>query len=95
MIFLAGVMKRKGEKEPFNENKIKGSIQKATIDAGYTLEEKKDIINEVFLNINKKLDDEKEISTETIRMCLLTELDKCEPYIAKSVRRFDTRYKSR
>lgn len=92
---LGDVKKRKGRKEPFDEKKMKGSIQKATIDAGYTLEEKKDIINEVFLNINKKLDDEKEISTETIRMCLLTELDKCEPYIAKSVRRFDSRYKSR
>lgn len=95
VIVLANVVKRKGEKEPFNEDKIKGSLQKATIDAGYTLEEKKEIINEVFLNINKKLDDEKEIKSETIRMCLLTELDKCEPYIAKSVRRFDTKYKAR
>ena len=56
-------------------------------------EEKKDIIDEVFLNINKKLDEEKELNTDTIRICLLTELDKCEPYIAKSWRRFDKKYK--
>ena len=92
---MTDVIKRKGTKEPFNPDKIKGSLQKATINAGYNLEEKNEIINEVFLNINKKLDNEKEINTETIRMCLLTELDKCEPYIAKSVRRFDSKYKSR
>jgi transcriptional repressor NrdR len=92
---MTDVIKRKGIKEPFNPDKIKGSLQKATINAGYNLEEKNEIINEVFLNINKKLDNEKEINTETIRMCLLTELDKCEPYIAKSVRRFDSKYKSR
>ncbi len=92
---MTDVIKRKGTKEPFNPDKIKGSLQKATINAGYSLEEKNEIINEVFFNINKKLDNEKEINTETIRMCLLTELDKCEPYIAKSVRRFDSKYKSR
>ena len=95
MSLLTKVMKKKGTKESFNPDKIKGSLQKATIDAGYSVEEKKDIINEVFLNINKKLDNETEVSTDTIRMCLLTELDKCEPYIAKSVRRFDSKYKAR
>jgi transcriptional repressor NrdR len=92
---LTNVLKKKGTKESFDPNKIKGSLQKATIDAGYSIDEKKDIINEVFLNINKKLDNKTEISTDSIRMCLLTELDKCEPYIAKSVRRFDSKYKSR
>ncbi len=89
------VVKRKGTIEPFKRDKIKGSLQKATIDAGYSLEKKRDIINEILGNINEKLDKEDKIESETIRMCLLTELDKCEPYIARSVRRFDKKYKSR
>jgi len=92
---MTKVVKRKGAIEPFKPDKIKGSLQKATIDAGYSLEEKKDIIEEVFKNINKELDRGEKIESETIRICLLTELDKCEPYIAKSVRRFDKKYKSR
>lgn len=92
---MTKVVKKKGKVEAFNPNKIKGSLQKATIDAGYTVEEKKDIINDVLSNINKRIDEEKEIKSETIKMCLLTELDKCEPYIAKSWRRFDSKYKSR
>ena len=95
MFHLTKVIKNKGRIEAFNPNKIKGSLQKATIDAGYTVEEKKDIINQVFANINKKIDEDEEIKSETIKMCLLTELDKCEPYIAKSWRNFDKKYKSR
>ena len=92
---MTKVIKNKRRIEAFNPNKIKGSLQKATIDAGYTVEEKKDIINQVFANINKKIDEDEEIKSETIKMCLLTELDKCEPYIAKSWRNFDKKYKSR
>lgn len=95
MFYLTKVIKNKGKIEAFNPNKIKGSLQKATIDAGYTVEEKKDIINQIFANINKKIDEDEEIKSETIKMCLLTELDKCEPYIAKSWRNFDKKYKSR
>jgi transcriptional repressor NrdR len=92
---LTKVVKRKGTVESFSPDKIKGSLQKATIDAGYSVEDKKDIIDEVFRNINKKLDKGDQIESENIRMCLLTELDKCEPYIAKSWRRFDNKNKSR
>ncbi|MGB9937794.1 MAG: ATP cone domain-containing protein [Methanobacterium sp.] len=92
---MTSVVKRKGSVEPYSPNKIKGSLQKATIDAGFNMDEKKDIIDEVFANINKKLDTGNKIESSNIRKCLLTELDKCEPYIAKSIRRFDERYKSR
>lgn len=88
-------MKRKGEIEQFKPDKIRSSLQKATIDAGYSVEEKQDIIDEVYSNINKKLDEHVQIDTKTIRICLLTELDKCEPYIAKSWRKFDRKYKAR
>jgi transcriptional regulator NrdR family protein len=92
---MTKVIKRRGTIEDFNPDKIKGTLQKAAIDAGYSLEEKKDILDEVYSNINKKLRGKEKIDTETIRGCLLTELDKCEPYIVKSVRRFDRKYKSR
>ncbi len=92
---MTKVVKRKGTIETFNPDKIKGSLQKAAIDAGYSVEEKKDILDEVFNNINKNIGKKEKVESENIRKCILTELDKCEPYIAKSVRRFDQRYKSR
>lgn len=91
---MTNVIKSKGSTESFNPDKIRGSLQKAAIDAGYTVEEKQDIINEVFANINEKLDKGDDIKSDTIRACILTELEKCEPYMAKSWRRFDKKYKS-
>jgi transcriptional repressor NrdR len=92
---LTKVIKKKGHTETFLPNKIKRSLQKATIDAGYIIEEEQDIINEVYSKINQKIDEKNEIKSETIKMSLLTKLDKCEPYIAKSWRKFDNKYKSR
>ena len=63
------------------------------MDAGYTVDEKKEIIDKVLRTVTEKIDREEEIRTDTIRMCLLTELDKCEPYIAKSWRRYEKKYK--
>ncbi|MDI6644210.1 MAG: ATP cone domain-containing protein [Methanobacteriaceae archaeon] len=87
------VVKKRGTIESYQPSKIKKSLEKAAIDAGYSVEEKKNIINKVYSNINQRLEDKKEIKTDTIRGCLLTELDKCEPYIAKSWRRFENKYK--
>ena len=47
------VIKRKGETEPYEPTKIKNALQKASIDAGYTPEEKEDIIEEVYYNIKE------------------------------------------
>ena len=91
---MRNVIKRTGEKEKFNPNKIKGAIQKATIDAGYDIKEKEELIDEIYDKIDKKFEKEGEIKSENIRMCLLTELDSCEPYIAKSWRDFDKKYKT-
>lgn len=88
------VIKRRGRLEPYKPSKIRASLEKATIDAGYSLDEKKEIIDKIYETVTRKLEGKEEIKTDTIRMCLLTELDKCEPYIAKSWRRFEKKYKS-
>jgi len=88
------VIKRRGKLEPYKPSKIRASLEKATIDAGYNLDEKKEIIDKIYETVTRKLEGKEEIKTATIRMCLLTELDKCEPYIARSWRRFEKKYKS-
>mgnify|MGYP001484297346 CR=1 FL=1 len=87
------VIKRRGFTEAFDPSKIRASLERDTVDAGYTVDEKKEIIDKVLRTVTEKIDREEEIRTDTIRMCLLTELDKCEPYIAKSWRRYEKKYK--
>jgi len=87
------VIKRRGFREPYEPSKIRASLEKATIDAGYSPEEKREIIEKVYETVKKKIEAEEEIKSDTIRACLLTELERCEPYIAKSWRRFEKKYK--
>ncbi|MBC7090263.1 MAG: ATP cone domain-containing protein, partial [Methanobacteriales archaeon] len=70
------VIKRRGKLEPYKPSKIRASLEKATIDAGYSLDEKKEIIDKIYETVTRKLEGKEEIKTDTIRMCLLTELDK-------------------
>lgn len=87
------VVKKRGTIESYQPTKIKKSLEKATIDAGYSVDEKKKILDHVYSNINNRIKEKNEVKTDTIRGCLLTELEKCEPYIAKSWRRFERKYK--
>jgi len=87
------VVKKRGVIEQYQPTKIRKSLEKATIDAGYSVDEKKKILDHVYSNINNRIKEKNEVKTDTIRGCLLTELEKCEPYIAKSWRRFERKYK--
>ncbi|MGB9837636.1 ATP cone domain-containing protein [Methanothermobacter sp.] len=87
------VIKRRGSRESYDPSKIRAALEKAAIDAGYSPEEKREIIEKVYQTVTERIEGEDEIKTDTIRMCLLTELDKCEPYIARSWRRFEKKYK--
>ena len=89
------VKKRLGHTEAFDHNKIRISIQKAVLDAGYTLDEKKELIDEVSTNIIKKTREKREIDSKTIRNSILVKIEKVEPSIAQSWRRFDEKYKYR
>lgn len=88
------VIKKGGMKESFNTAKIKRSIEKAAIDAGYTLNEiestTKQIINEIADEAEKK----DEIDTETIKNRIFNKLEITESSIVESWKKFDLRYKS-
>jgi transcriptional regulator NrdR family protein len=91
---LTKIIKRRGYKEPFKPKKIRRSIKKAVIDAGYTLEEKDELIDEISDIIMEKVKKKSEIDTDTIRDSILNQLDKFEPDIYKSWIKFDKKYKS-
>jgi len=90
---MTEVRKRLGHTEAFDPNKIRRAIQKAVLDAGYTLDEKKELINDVAQNVIDKSSEMKEIDTKTIRDSILVKMDNVEPSIAQSWRRFDDKYK--
>ena len=90
---MTEVRKRLGHTEAFDPNKIRRAIQKATLDAGYTIDEKKELINEVSKNVIEKSSEQREIDSKSIRDSILVKIEKVEPSIAQSWRRFDEKYK--
>lgn len=96
MTKIIKVKKKNGKTEPFDPEKLRRSIQKAAIDAGYTLEGMADpnLIDEVTKGIIEEAEEKKEIKTTTIRNSILTRLETTESSIANSWKKFEERYKS-
>jgi transcriptional repressor NrdR len=87
------VRKNSGNKEPFDEDKIKRSIQKAAIDAGVTLEDVSTEVADITDMITQIAREKKEINSHAIKDHVLKELDKSKPPVAESWRKFDEKYK--
>ena len=60
-IILVDILKKSGNKEPFDRDKIKRSIEKAAIDANYSLKEIKTLTDEIMIDITEKLEELKQI----------------------------------
>lgn len=90
------VQKKSGKTEPFDPEKVRRSVQKAAIDAGYTLEGMADpnLIDEVTTGIIEEAEEKREIKSATIRESILNRLEKTESSIAQSWKKFEERYKS-
>jgi len=64
---VINVVKRRGNSESFEPDKIKKFILWAVIDAGYTLEEKKEVINEISDGMIEMTPEKSEINSGTSR----------------------------
>jgi transcriptional repressor NrdR len=90
---LVEIIKKGGAKEQFDKEKIKKSIEKAAIDAGYSLEKIETLINEITKSIEKDAQNKEELDTARIRASVFNKLEKTEPSIVESWKKFDEKYK--
>lgn len=91
---IVEVVKKGGMKESFNTVKIKRSIEKAAIDAGYALDEIESSTNQIINEIADEAEKNGEIDTETIKIRIFNKLEITESSIVESWKKFDTKYKS-
>lgn len=83
------VIKKDGSREPFDSEKIKGSIIAATQRTILTEERKNQVAAEV-VNLTVAFADAKEsITTSEIREKILSELDRIEPSVSAAWRAYD------
>ncbi|MBZ2165993.1 ATP cone domain-containing protein [Methanobacterium spitsbergense] len=87
------VVKKSGGNEAFDGEKIIKSIEKAAIDAGYSLDRIKNIIDETIKDITEEAGKSGEIDTDAIRDSIFNRFEKNESSIVKSWKNFDAKYK--
>jgi transcriptional regulator NrdR family protein len=83
------VIKRDGTKEPFDAGKIKGAIESAAGRTGLTPERVAEVVKQVSGVVLQFAADKEEVATSELREKALAELDKVEPSVAESWRKYD------
>ena len=93
---MTDVIKRDGKKEPFNEKKVKHSIESAVKDAGYRTQAKKRLIDKTINDVNQAVQGKKEISTAKIRNIVINDLeqewDENQVPVAKAWRNYELKH---
>jgi transcriptional regulator NrdR family protein len=83
------VIKKTGEKEPFDPMKIENSIRAAATDAGLPTERINELVSRVAKVVVDAVVDKNEVATSEIKTRILAELDEIEPAVADAWRQFD------
>lgn len=71
---MVDVIKRNGKIEPFREEKIRNSIQSAVRDAGYDVQEKQNLIDNIADDVAENVRNVKQIEAEKIRNLVLNDI---------------------
>ena len=83
------VIKADGSKQPFDEGKIRKSIEAAGQEAGLEQERIAELVNQVSRVAIEFASEKEEIATSEIKETILSELDKVEPSVSESWRKHD------
>ena len=75
---MTDVVKSSGNKEPFNEEKIKKSIENAAEEAGYNPQHKMNLINKTVQDVKQRIGNRSQVRTQDIRNLVLNDLDEEE-----------------
>jgi transcriptional regulator NrdR family protein len=92
---VKNIIKKDGQKEPFDPEKIKEAIQKAAEEAGLSFEKINEITEKTSSRVNEIIDDiDGDISSSQIREEVLAFLDDTEKAVADAWRGYDKQFKS-
>ncbi len=86
------IIKRDGEKEPFNEEKIKKSIENAVKQAGFNVEEKKSLINDTYTRAIEVTTERDRIQARAIRNEILNYLQHEDKEVANAWENYEEKH---
>lgn len=83
------VIKADGSKQPFDEGKLRRSIEAAARDANLPEQRVEEVAAQVFRTALDAAGGKEEIATSEIKETILNELDRVEPLVAEAWRAYD------
>ncbi len=83
------VVKKDGEKIPYDAEKIKAAIMAASADSGLASDKASEIAEKVLELVDMAVGAREEVPTSEIKERILAELDSMAPNISKSWRKYD------
>ncbi len=83
------VIKKDGSKEPFDEGKIKKSIELAIKQVDLPEDRVNELVEQVSRVVLQVAEGKEEIATAELREKILSELDNLEPSVSKGWRKYD------
>jgi len=83
------VIKKDGEKEPFDAEKIKASITAAASKADLSEERKNEVVEQASEAAIQLAGEKEEIATSEIKAKILSELDTLEPSVSEAWRKHE------
>ncbi len=89
------VIKRSGEEQEFQVEKLRTSLEKAAREAGYSEDEIFRIVEEISSFVMESVSDLETVDTQSMRTLILSELDKRYPEISEAWRNYDRTVKGR
>lgn len=87
------VVKKNGQTENFDINKIKKAIENAASDAGYEESQIVSIVEEVSQSVLESIKDLERVDTNSLKNLILSILDNKYPNISKAWRDYDSQVK--
>jgi transcriptional regulator NrdR family protein len=88
------VVKKNGQTENFDINKIKKAIENAASDAGYEEGQITSIVEDVSHSVLESIKDLERVDTSSLKNLILSILDNKYPNISKAWRDYDSQVKS-
>ena len=82
------VIKRDGSQQPFDEEKLRRSLEATSQDAGFASERTTEVVNQVLPVALNAAAAKEEIATSELSDVILVELEKAEPPAAEAWRKY-------
>jgi transcriptional regulator NrdR family protein len=92
---VQSIVKRNGNIEDFNVEKLKKSIENATIDANYEESKIKEIVESITNYVLESIKDLERVDSQSLEDLILNKLDQEYPLISKAWRDYNKQVKNR